>query len=279
MSLLEEKYNHPLVSIIIPCYNHGEFINDSLKSIFESTYKNIEIIIVNDGSTDNQTNNILSQLNNSLIKVIHQSNGGQSVARNNAIRNSSGKYILPLDADNKIAPDFIELAINRMEEDSSIDVFYTDAIYFGEKNGINTNLEINWLRLLIENYIDTCAILRRKAIESVGLYDENIQGIEDWDLWLKLLKIRANFYYFKEPKYYYRYRSASFIRKDPNFNKRMLIKLWEKHKDLLNPMYLDEFVFSRFSKSPVKFIVKYSVRKWLPSFYNYLIKINIFQRF
>jgi glycosyltransferase involved in cell wall biosynthesis len=125
----------PKVSVIIPCYNQGKYIDEAVDSVLSQTFLDYEIIIVNDGSTDALTNSILKNYNKPKTKVIHTLNNGVSAARNIAIDNSQGEYILPLDADDKIAKDFIELAVNIIESRPDIKIVYSEVKFFGEQKG------------------------------------------------------------------------------------------------------------------------------------------------
>jgi glycosyltransferase involved in cell wall biosynthesis len=102
-----------LVSIIVPCYNHAQFIIETLSSVLQSSYTNIEIIIVNDGSTDNSEEIALEfcQIHPNIL-YLNQKNSGPASARNHGIHNAKGKYILPLDADDIISIDYIEKAVH-----------------------------------------------------------------------------------------------------------------------------------------------------------------------
>ena len=106
----------PKVSIVIPCYNHGKFVDETVQSCLKQTYQDIEIIIVNDGSTDEYTNTLLKDYQRPKTKVITIQNQGLPTARNTGIREAVGEYILPLDADDKIAPTYIEKAVNVIEK-------------------------------------------------------------------------------------------------------------------------------------------------------------------
>ena len=115
----------PLVSIITPIYNYGVMFEKTLNSIFESTYKNLEIIIVCDGSTDNYVLSKLKTLDNHPnIKIIYQENLGPSSARNNGIKYSIGEFILPLDSDDMIYPDYIQNCLNIIKQNKNISPVY-----------------------------------------------------------------------------------------------------------------------------------------------------------
>ena len=126
----------PKVSVIIPCYNHGQYIKEAIQSVEECREKDLyEIIILNDGSTDKYTIEILQELANAGYNVINQANQGLGAARNNAIRMARGKYILPLDSDNKIYPEYIYESIKILDAEPGIAMVYGDWEYFGEKTG------------------------------------------------------------------------------------------------------------------------------------------------
>ena len=118
----------------MPCFNDGEYIRESINSALNQTYKNIELIIIDDGSTDIKTINILNSIRDKRIKVLKTKRLGPSGARNEGIRNSNGKYILPLDSDDLIDKTYIEKAVNIMEEREDVGIVYCKAELFGEKN-------------------------------------------------------------------------------------------------------------------------------------------------
>ena len=124
----------PLISIITACYNQGNFLKEAFASIELDKNKEIfEHIVINDGSTDEETIRILKEMEGRGVKVIHQQNKGLGAARNAGIRISTGKYILPLDCDNKIDPKVMIEGAQKMERNEKINVVYTDARYFGAR--------------------------------------------------------------------------------------------------------------------------------------------------
>lgn len=130
----------PAVSVIIPCYNQGAFIKEAVDSVLAQTFQDFEIIIVNDGSSDAKTNEFLSNFTAPKTTVLSLAeNQGPSVARNVAIKAAKGKYILPLDADDKIAPTYLEKAFNVLEQNISVGIVYCKA-----------NLDI-WLEKRLQN--------------------------------------------------------------------------------------------------------------------------------
>ncbi len=154
------------ISIVIPCYNHGMTLPETLKSIENVRDDNIvEVIIVNDGSTDPQTCKLFDGLNNSSYILLNQSNRGLAAARNAGIHISKGEYILPLDADNRIRAGLVERGVRILQNHKNVGVVYGDAQYFGIKQGRWSVGPFDKYRLLAWNYIDACAVFRKKIWE------------------------------------------------------------------------------------------------------------------
>jgi glycosyltransferase involved in cell wall biosynthesis len=222
------------LSIIIPCFNDGQFIKEALASVEVCEDSIYEIIIVNDGSTDPFTCNVLNELKNIGYKVIEQTNQGLAAARNTGIKAAIGEYILPLDSDNLIRPDYIYRGIETLDRFPDVAVVYSDVERFGEgiddlKKIPNFNLSyenvsfINGFRsmqkvpdfdllwLVNHNYIDACAVFRKSVWEECGSYDVNMPFgcYEDWDLWLSIAKKGYKFYHIPEVLFDYRVRPIS----------------------------------------------------------------------
>ena len=154
----------PIVSVVIPCYNHGAYLQETLASVAAQTLDDHEIIIVNDGSTDPDTLNFLNHLDNSKTRVITTANRGVSAARNRAIGEALGDYILPLDADDKIAPDYLEKAVAILDKQPEVAIVYCDQMMFGEREGLLILPDYDRRRLLVENLIHTSAVFRRDTL-------------------------------------------------------------------------------------------------------------------
>lgn len=202
-----------LISIITPCFNHGIYLDDAFNSIQLDKHAHLfEHIIVNDGSTDAFTLAKLDELEAKGSIVIHQQNKGLAAARNRGIEMAAGKYILPLDSDNKIIPDVFIKAAGLMEQ-QPIAAVYTDAIYFGEKNELWKTGGFDPLKLLNGNYIDACALLRKETVIQAGGYDGAMpfMGNEDWELWINLLSRKETIYYLEMPGFYYRVLPVSMM--------------------------------------------------------------------
>jgi glycosyltransferase involved in cell wall biosynthesis len=177
----------PLVSVVIPIYNYGIQFEKTLCSIFESTYKNLEIIIVDDGSDDEYVKLKLENLeSHPNIKIIKQSNSGPSSARNNGINNSNGDFILPLDADDMIYPEYIQNCVNVLKNNKNISPVYCDTHHIGQLQGIEQRPEWSMDRLIQGPFIVNCSMFHKKAFQECNGYDENLKGWEDYDLWIRM---------------------------------------------------------------------------------------------
>jgi glycosyltransferase involved in cell wall biosynthesis len=271
----------PVISIIIPCYNHGQYLRECINSVEQCSDKNLyEIIILNDGSTDKLTIELLQQLTEEGYNVINQANQGLGAARNNAIKKAEGKYILPLDSDNKIYPEYIFESIKILDEHPAIAMVYGDSEYFGDKTGLNKVGEFNLQKLMIANYIDACAVYRKSAWEALGGYDENmpVMGMEDWDFWLNMVLNGYEFHYI--PKILFKYRVLGHsMHTYIHSNNAVVLEayLQKKYKKYLNLNYLNEVLLEA-GKRNKKLAIKFLLALYFPSLLDFLLKRKIIKR-
>ncbi|MBR2430726.1 glycosyltransferase [bacterium] len=199
----------PKVSVIIPLHNQSNFLLDAINSVLSSTYKNIEIIVVNDGSTDITPKELKSILPID-VKLINIEHSGVCNARNVAIANSRGEYILPLDADDRIHETYIEKAISILDKNPNICIVYANAEYFGNKTGDWFFPEYNKINMLIDNLIPSFAIFRKSSWEITGGYNTDMEiGGEDWEFWISLIELGGSPYKINETLLYYRRHNMS----------------------------------------------------------------------
>jgi glycosyltransferase involved in cell wall biosynthesis len=175
------------------------------------THQNFEIVIVNDGSTDIQTIDILQAINNPAIRVIHTSNQGLAFARNNGIREARSEIILPLDSDDKILPSYVEKALRVLNSDHEIGIVYCNAELFGARRGKWALREFTVKEMLFRNLIFHCAFFRRQDWEKVGGYNPNIYAWEDWDFWLSIISLGRKVFRIPEVLHAYRVRKNSMV--------------------------------------------------------------------
>ena len=204
----------PILSIIIPCYNSEATLESTLESVLHQDFQEWEAIIVNDGSIDLTEEIALKWVyRDNRFKYFSKQNEGLGKTRNFGISRAKGKYVLPLDSDNLVAKDFANEAVSILENNIKIGVVHGDAEYFGEKSGLWKVNEFDLTKILIGNYIDACAIYRKKNWVEVGGYDENMpyQGHEDWGLWIAFGSIGVQFKYLDKITFKYRVTSNSMI--------------------------------------------------------------------
>jgi glycosyltransferase involved in cell wall biosynthesis len=227
------------ISIIVPCFNQAQYLEDALQSVLEQTYLDWECIIVNDGSPDH-TDEIAQKwvAKDDRFKYVFQENGGLSSARNAGITIAEGEFILPLDADDKIGQDYLKLALQAFQEDDSLKVVYCKAEKFGEESGIWNLSPFSLKELAKDNMIFCSAIFKKKDWVDIGGYDEKlIYGLEDWEFWIALLKRGGKVEKLDKICFFYRIKESSMIL---NLNKNKEIK--ERQLEYLSIKHADFFV-------------------------------------
>lgn len=175
------------VSIIIPCYNAGVFLNEAVESGLAQTWQDLEIMIVDDGSTDPLTRQIIQQAAWPRTRVVSQANAGPSAARNRAIELATGEYILPLDADDTIEPEYVAKAVAVLDARPEVGIVYCKARKFGAEEGVWNLPAFSLEELVIDNVIFVTALYRKSDWQCVGGYNEALRhGVEDYDFWVKM---------------------------------------------------------------------------------------------
>jgi len=184
----------PLVSVVIPCYNQAHFLGEAIESVLKQTYKHFEIVVVDDGSTDN-TSEVARRY--SGIRCIEQANQGLSAARNTGIRESKGEYLVFLDADDRLRPIALEAGLNCFSVFPEC-AFVYGAYRFIASDGfplwrpiLNRVDKDHYLEFLRENYIgmNGTVMFRRDILESVGGFDTLLTACEDYDVYLRTARI------------------------------------------------------------------------------------------
>lgn len=169
-----------LVSVIVPAYQHGHFLKRCLDSIFHQTYRPLEIIVIDDGSTD-ETNQLIRPYL-SRLSYVYQSNRGASAARNRGAALAAGDFLLFCDADVELRPFMIERLIGALADLPEADFAYS-SFRFGWKRFRSWPFDHKLLRQL--NYIHTTSLIRRQAFPG---FDEKLRRFQDWDVWLKIVE-------------------------------------------------------------------------------------------
>lgn len=236
-----------LISIIVPCYNQAEYLDECLQSVIDQTYENWECIIVNDGSSDNTEELAKKWLEkDSRFKYLYKENGGLSSARNAGIENAKGEWILPLDNDDKISIDYLKIAADQFDE--NFNIIYCEAEFFGEKTGKIPQKLYSFPSLLKENMIFCTAFYKKDSWKNVEGYDESlIFGFEDWEFWISLAELGNN-KVFKIPQICFQYRikkTSMLLELEGEKSLMMKNKIYEKHKETYLKTFGDYFQILR----------------------------------
>jgi hypothetical protein len=239
------------ISVIVPCYNQAQYLDESLGSIYDQTYSNWECIVINDGSPDN-TEVIARkwEAKDPRFIYISKENGGVSSARNIGIEKATGEYILPLDADDKFDAFFMEKAIEVMENNPEVGIVSSWGMFFSKdkKYQVYKSTASSISDLLFCNGVNMgFSLFRKESWEKSGKYDgDSRNGYEDWELLLRIAALGWKVHIIEEVLFYYRQHLVS-RRKDmnrvENLNKKFI---YMKNKDVYIAHYeelIDRLLF------------------------------------
>lgn len=248
------------VSIIVPCYKQGEYLSETLDSVYAQTYSNWECVIVNDGSPDN-TEEIAKTYceKDSRFKYLYQDHSGVSAARNTGISNSNGYYILPLDADDLIGPDYLKLAVDYFTNNPLCKVVYCRVRLFGAINCEWDLGQYSYDTLLWNNCLFSSAIFKRQDYLSTPGYNTNMNfGWEDWDFWLSLLKRGDIVYQLDCVMFFYRIKQSSRNIGANDYKSFLYKQLMNNHKDVYDDIRnsgLEFYAHSKFLERDIEDIL------------------------
>lgn len=205
----------PKASIVIPCYNLGQYLDEAVDSVLAQTFQDFEIIIVNDGSTDPDTNRLLANYKKPKCTVLRTENQGLSSARNNGIRMASGEYVCCLDSDDRYHPEFLEKCVKVLDDDKNRRYGFvtTHAQLFGQSENIWKCSGYQPYHLVIENTIHVASLFRRQCWHEVRGYATNLTAYEDWNYWLSIVSRGYEWALIPEPLFFYRDRPGSMMKR------------------------------------------------------------------
>jgi len=211
----EQKIN-PMISVIVPTFNRPEMLKETLDSILNQTYKDFEIVVVNDAGVD--VEDMVAEKNHggNIIHIKHSTNKGLAGSRNTGINAANGKYIAYLDDDDIFYPEHLKTLVNFLES-SDYRAAYTDAYrayqagengkYIIKKRELTSSSDFDYNRILISNYIPVLCFMHEKScLDEVGLFDEALTSHEDWDLWIRMSR-KFQFGHIRKITAEYRFRT------------------------------------------------------------------------
>lgn len=225
------------VSVIIPCYKQSSYLEDSIESVVQQTYKDIEIIIIDEGGNNNLELKHAISSKNREIKILKTNKIGLANARNEGIREAKGEYILPLDADDKIGHLYVEKAVDILKSKNEVGIVYSKASFFGYRSGPWELPPYHFPDILLSPRIFCSAMFRKKEWKLVGGYCSKFYyGWEDHDLWLSIIGLGRNVVRLEECFFFYRKHKNKSMTDDLNSNREKYLYtirlLVERHKKL-----------------------------------------------
>ena len=229
----QKKWHGPLVSVIIPCHNYGQYLDDALQSVLGQTFSDCEVLIIDDGSTDRFTIDKLNEIERrgiQTVRVMRQANAGVSAARNNGIHRARGRYICCLDADDCLHATYLEKCLLVLES-RNLDLCYTHVQIFGDEEGIWKTGEFDARSLIEANRVCTAAVFTKSAWERAGGFNPNMHhGWEDWDFWISVAEAGGRGCVIPEALFFYRRHGATRdVRASRAYNRQLLGQIRENH--------------------------------------------------
>lgn len=256
----------PTVSVIIPCYNGHEYLEQAIQSALTQTHLPLEVIVVDDGSDDPETIKFIDNLGPE-IKVVRQENKGLPAARNTGFRVAEGEYVVPLDCDDWLEPEFVANALLLIINSNDVDFAFSWMALEAEANGV-LKKHYNFFEQIFLNQLPYCILQPKKIWEELGGYDEGMRsGYEDWEWNIRLGKSGYMGGVVPAPLFHYRVQSTAML---ASISRKKHVELWmfirNKHADLYK------------SSSLLRLFQEWKLRKstrplWLYFGWNILYKI------
>jgi len=219
-------------SIIIPCYNQGEFLKDSVGSALAQTFKDCEVMVVDDGSDDEKTKAAISKLP-PQVRVLWTENRGLPAARNHGIAAAAGEFICCLDADDMLHRDYIGRTVAALKGDASVEygIVTTGVRNFGVETGSWRILGFDPVRLLLGNCLHVASLFRKRCWEEVGGYDETLAGYQDWEFWISIVEKGYKWACIEDELFLRRCRAGSMLSCSDTMRDKLMTQIVTKHLD------------------------------------------------
>lgn len=223
-----------MISVVVTCHNLGRYLDEAIDSVLAQSFQDFEIIVVDDGSTDLATRQLLDSYSRPKTRVLRSENRGLPGARNFGIRHSRGEVICSLDADDKLAPTYFEKAVRVLKDDPTTSFVSHWLRTFGDEESDWTPTLCDLQSMLLHNLVNGAALVRREPLLAVGGFDESMTaGCEDWDLWLTMIEQGYRGVIIPEVLFFYRRRADSMSRlmMNGNTHAHLFRKLVDKHRE------------------------------------------------
>ncbi|MGV0956532.1 glycosyltransferase family 2 protein [Empedobacter falsenii] len=270
--------NQPLVSVIVPCYNQAQYMDECLQSVLDQTYQNWECIMVNDGSPDHTEEVALEWTQkDSRFIYLKKENGGLSSARNAGIEIAKGEWILPLDCDDKIGSQYLELAAVQFDKDYTI--IYCEAEFFGDKEGKWELRPFDFKNLLLQNMIFCTFFYKKEYFNLINGYDEDLkEAYEDWDFLIRLIHYNNihNVCKLPETLFFYRIKDSSMLSNISNKYKKIRNQIYNKNKKIYDLYFNEDYSYLIFYNNSLEIEIEYYKKKLVNIYSNPLFKIYFF---
>lgn len=232
----EDVRNSPRVSVIVPSYNRAAFLLEALESVFNQTWRSFEVIVVDDGSTDDTLARIAPFLGR--VRFLSQPNRGVAAARNHGIRYARGEFLCFLDSDDLWMPTKLAEQVAFSDHNTQYALIATELESFDHSGRISSGIKAGMYHirdgfvlehLLFSNWIQTSTVMvRRQAVLSAGGFDEDVgQFGEDWLLWMRIAA-EAPIYFLRNPLVRYRFHAENLSSQLPEFQYRSLMRILDK---------------------------------------------------
>lgn len=269
MTATENRTRAPKVSVIVPCYNAHAFLGRALESIRAQTFRDFEIIVVNDGTTNPDTLATLRTLGDD-VRLVHQENLGLPGARNTGFREALGEFVLPLDCDDWIEPTFLAKAIALLEANPDRPYAFAQIVLEGDEAGV-LGKTYNFFEQHFLNHVPYCIFIRKNVWKQVGGYDETMRrGCEDWEFNLRLGISGFHGLAIPEPLFHYHVSATGMLQ---SLTANLYAELWsgiqEKHRAFYSPGTLIR-VWAEWRKVPSN--------RFLPLYFMYYLAYSALPR-
>ena len=253
-----QKLLKPDITVIIPCYNSGFSILRTLQSLKSQSYKNFNILIINDGSTDPVTLKILRNISEVNIKILNQKNKGLAKTRNVGILNCKTEFILPLDSDDWLASNALKEFRDFLKKNNHYSYVYSNIINQNLSTGV-LKKNYNFFEQLFSNQIPYCFLIRRQILKKIGMYDSKMKyGFEDWELNIRLGKNNFFGHCLNKGLFYYNVSHDGMLKSISTKKFGTIYKyIRDKHSELYSSINLIKCYFKNWNKKSSHIMIFY----------------------